>query len=80
MRGLDGSDGELLAAWRSASSLAFASRSRLVGGSGGSFAWSSDGGSLLPGWPSPDWFRERLEIVERYDTSEEFEFRLPESA
>lgn len=75
-RFLAGRDGDWLAPSRSASSLAFASRSRLVGGRGGSLAWSRVGGNLLT-VPSPEvWPRERLDMVEMCEISDELEFLL----
>lgn len=68
----------------SAASFARASTSRLVGGNGGSLAWSKAGGSLRRGCPSTDptlvceevWFSERLE---KFDIPDEFEFRLTDN-
>lgn len=60
--------------------------SLLDGGSGGSLAWSSVGGSLRVGWVSVDvilvrdetGFNERLETVDIWDMSEAFEpLRVP---
>lgn len=71
-----------------ASSLAFASISRRVGGSGGSLAWSKAGGSFLVGWALSDvtlvradeeavLFQEDVDTLERYEMSDELEFLRP---
>lgn len=59
---------------RAAASLAFASSSRLVGGSGGRFAWSSVGGSRRVGCPS-----EVVDSADTCDMSLELEPRLAAS-
>jgi hypothetical protein len=69
---LGGRDGVPLAASCSAASFAFASSSRRVGGSGGSLACSSVGGSLLAGCVSDAtlgvadlvWFSDKLDTAD----------------
>jgi hypothetical protein len=81
-----GRGGVALADSFSASSFAFASSSRLVGGSGGSLACSRGGGNLrgVGPWGTPldvadlVWLRERLDTVDSRETSEAFEFRRTE--
>lgn len=81
--GLEGSRGGRagdLAPASSSLALFAASTSRLDGGSVGSFAWSSVGGSLLPPpWLSDAPFRDRVDIAEMCEASDELEPLRPGS-